>query len=126
MFVISLSVCPCQAFPAPFRCSTLGQPASLHHKKTSLSVIILNVIDAERRKYAYYAECRYDECRGAFFMTVDHWYLLVARFPAARWQHESQINFATFIYRKITKLLITQQPLELEKKTSAYLKSLQF
>ncbi len=36
---------------------------------------------------------------------------------AARWQHGSQICFATFILCKITKLLKTQQPsLKLEKK----------
>jgi hypothetical protein len=34
---------------------------------------------------------------------------------ATRWQHWSQICFATFIWRKITKLLIIQQPLKLEK-----------
>jgi hypothetical protein len=35
---------------------------------------------------------------------------------AARWQHGSKICFVTFIYEKITKLLITQQPLKLENK----------
>jgi hypothetical protein len=35
---------------------------------------------------------------------------------ATRWLHDSQICFATFIQRNITKLLKTQQPLMLEKK----------
>ncbi len=35
---------------------------------------------------------------------------------ANSWQHQSQICFATFIQCKITKLVITQQPLKLEKK----------
>ncbi len=43
---------------------------------------------------------------------------------ATRWQHCSQICFATFIECKITKLLITQQPLKLEK-ISTYLESLE-
>jgi hypothetical protein len=34
---------------------------------------------------------------------------------ASRWQHGFQICFATFIKGKITKLLITQQPLKLRK-----------
>jgi hypothetical protein len=34
---------------------------------------------------------------------------------AARWQHVSQICFATFIWSKIAKLLKTQQPLKLEQ-----------
>jgi hypothetical protein len=33
-----------------------------------------------------------------------------------RWQHGSPICFAAFIYRKIAKLPITQQPLKLRKK----------
>jgi hypothetical protein len=36
-------------------------------------------------------------------------------FSAAWWQHGSWIGFATFISRKITKLIITRQPLKLEK-----------
>jgi hypothetical protein len=43
-----------------------------------------------------------------------------------RWQHGSGILFATFISRTITKLLITQQPLKLEKKINADLESLEF
>jgi hypothetical protein len=35
---------------------------------------------------------------------------------AARWQHGTQIRFATFTDRKIAKLLKTRQPLKLEKK----------
>jgi hypothetical protein len=35
---------------------------------------------------------------------------------AARWQDGSQICFAIFIWQKIAKLLITQQPLKEEKK----------
>jgi len=45
---------------------------------------------------------------------------------AARWQHWSQICFATFIQWKITKLLRTQQLLKPEKKISTYLDSLEF
>ncbi len=36
-------------------------------------------------------------------------------FSTARWQHGSQICFATFMERKIKKLPITQQPPKLEK-----------
>jgi hypothetical protein len=39
---------------------------------------------------------------------------------AARWQHWSQICFATFNKWKITKLLITQQPLKLEQNTHRF------
>jgi len=38
--------------------------------------------------------------------------------PATRWQHGFRICFATFILRKFTKLIITQQPLQLAKKIS--------
>jgi hypothetical protein len=37
-------------------------------------------------------------------------------FSAARWRHGFQMCSATFIQLKITNLLITQQPLKLEKK----------
>jgi hypothetical protein len=42
---------------------------------------------------------------------------------ATMWQHHSQICFATFIFEKS---LITQLPLMLDKKISAYLESLEF
>ncbi len=42
-----------------------------------------------------------------------------------RWQHGSQMCFATYIKQKITKLLETQQPLKLEKKISTDLESLE-
>ncbi len=44
---------------------------------------------------------------------------------ATRWQHRSQICFVTFIQWKITKLLITQQPLKLKKKSTDW-ESLEF
>jgi len=43
-----------------------------------------------------------------------------------RWQHESRICFATFIQWKVTKLLITQQPLKLEKKINTNFEALEF
>jgi hypothetical protein len=46
--------------------------------------------------------------------------------PVARLQHSSQICFATFMKRKIKKVLKTQQPLKLEKKTSTDLESIEF
>ncbi len=45
---------------------------------------------------------------------------------ATRWQHWYQICFATLIWWKISKLLITQQPLKQEKKISTYLEPLIF
>jgi hypothetical protein len=47
-------------------------------------------------------------------------------FSATRWKHGYQNCFATFISRKITKLLMTQQPLKLEDKISTDLESLEF
>ncbi len=103
-----------------------------------------------------YAECHlqalYAECYGAKGSTVNRARILI--FPAqlffvnialnvlkpfcramrgnqvpvsaGRWQHWSQQCFATFIQYKITNLLITQEPLKLEKKIRTYLESLEF
>ena len=67
------------------------------------------------RKCTYLSKKCFHLCH--LFFTRQFTVVEQSRLPisASRWQHGPQICFATFMKRKITKLLITQQTLKQEK-----------
>jgi hypothetical protein len=75
-------------------------------------------------KFLLFAKKSFKEFAGDFALFTIHF---LPKFDEtdARWQHRSDIHFAAFVWRKITKLIITRQRLKLEKKISTDFDSLE-